>query len=476
MIRSGRDYLQSLCDGRAVWVADAPVTDMLHDPHLEPAIALRARLYDLQHQPEQRATLVCRQDGQDIPVPAALPFSQADWWAKRRATDAMLDAAGGPVFRLGDDTPGEIWALADAQDELNAIDPQFGANITRHIARATQDDMFLVTGNSTPQGSLAMGETQSQLTVLRETDAGLVVSGAKFATAAAHANYAYIKPALSSLGDQAFSNQAVGFICNLSSPGLRFICRPSSQPAAACPDEVETLLIFDKVLIPWEDVIFYRHSQAARVLRATLHRYSAFAFMQRGLRLMDILIGTAALRLRQTGLDALQPVQDRLGTLAGFRESLNAHLTAAITLAERSPAGLLMPNQSLLYAGRQMMTGGMHQMVQITRELCGGQVALARNTAADADHNRLLAFADGLLNAAQASQRMNFLTFAQAPGFAQSAALYRNFDWDGPMALVRDMAGLSKDASDAPPRQMADSAVSRWFRQSHDGEPPPLSH
>ena len=37
----------------------------------------------------------------------ALPFSQADWWAKRRATEAVLDAVGGVVTRVGDETVGE---------------------------------------------------------------------------------------------------------------------------------------------------------------------------------------------------------------------------------------------------------------------------------------------------------------------------------------------------------------------------------
>ncbi|MEZ4531367.1 MAG: 4-hydroxyphenylacetate 3-hydroxylase C-terminal domain-containing protein [Thermomicrobiales bacterium] len=36
----------------------------------------------------------------------------------------------------------------------------------------------------------------------------------------------------------------------------------------------------------------------------------------------------------------------------GYREGINAHLTAAIEQAEESPGGLLMPDQSLLYTGR----------------------------------------------------------------------------------------------------------------------------
>jgi 4-hydroxyphenylacetate 3-monooxygenase len=490
-----------LQDGRAVWIDGAPVADVTQDARFRPAIDLRARIHDMQFAPATRDLMVFYQDGDQVSVTAALPCSQRDWWAKRRATDLILDAAGGIAFRIGDDTMGEVWSLHDAEDELNSIDPQFAPNIKRLIRSAVHDDAFLVTGNTDPKGDRTGAPSDQNpdlaLRVVRETDAGLVLRGVKFGTAAAYANRAYVKPTISTLmnGDQ--SDHAVAFMCDLSSAGLKFLCRSShigrhptpDRPLSARLDEIEALLVFDDVLVPWENVIFYRHTRGAKVVRAGLHRYSAFAFLQRGLRLMDLLIGTALLRLRQAGLDGQQPVQDRLGELACFRESLNAHLTAAITLAERSPSGLMMPSQSLLYAGRQMMTTGMHHMVQIARELSGGQIGLtpsaadfgnpecgpwlkalsgSEDEALTEDHSRLIAFAHDLLNSEQASHRLNFFTFAQAPAYTQNAALYRNFDWEGPLALVRDLAGLGPPAQGSLPQKLADSAISLWFRQAHE--------
>ena len=61
------------------------------------------------------------------------------------------------------------------------------------------------------------------------------------------------------------------------------------------------------------------------------------------------MIGAALFNARQTGLEKQQAVQEKLATLACYREGINAHLIAAIATAQASPAGLLMPNQSLLY-------------------------------------------------------------------------------------------------------------------------------
>jgi 4-hydroxyphenylacetate 3-monooxygenase len=62
------------------------------------------------------------------------------------------------------------------------------------------------------------------------------------------------------------------------------------------------------------DVLFYRHTKAATFIRATLHRYSAFAFVQRNMKMADMLIGAALFNARQTGLDKQQAVQEKLAT------------------------------------------------------------------------------------------------------------------------------------------------------------------
>ncbi len=218
------------------------------------------------------------------------------------------------------------------------------------------------------------------------------------------------------------------------------------------------------MLIPWENVLFYRHTRAASYIRATLHRYSAFAFVQRIQKFADMLIGTALFNVRQTGLDKQQAVEEKLAQLAVYREGINAHLTASIALAQNSPGGLLMPNQSLLYSGRVLACSQLHEVMHIARELCGGQICVTPDKASfdspqirswlekyysvnenwiAEDRRKLLALARDLLNSDYAGHRLAFQLFAQAPPFAHLAAVYRNFDWDGPLQFVRKAAGLS---------------------------------
>ena len=496
MIRTGEDYKASIRNGRDVYMNGERVKDVTTHPMFKPLVDIRARIYDLQHDPLTRHLMTYQEDGETHAINNKLPLSQQDWWDKRRATDTVLEDIGGVVTRVGDETVGEMWSLFDGQDVLNEVDPQFSKNIREHIFKVLHADPFHVSANTDPKGDRSKAPQDQDpdmlLHVVRETDSGIIVRGAKYETAAAYANQAFTKPTIANWGDSAYSDYAVGFICDLGSPGLKFICRTGfagrapldDYPLSNRFDEIDTLVIFDDVLIPWENVLFYRHTKAAVFIRATLHRYSAFAFVQRSLKFADMMIGAALFNVRQTGLEKQQAVQEKLSQLAVYREGINAHLTAAIALPERSPGGLMMPNQSLLYTGRVLAGSQLPQMMHLARELCGGQICVTPDKAsfdnaetkpwlekfytinddwvAD-DRRRLLAFARDLLNSDYAGHRLTFQLFAQSPPFAHLAAVYRNFDWSGPLDFVRKSAGLSEKTLGKTPRSAGDRAVNQWF-------------
>src|SRR5580700_71684 len=399
MIRTGQQYLDSIRDSREVYINGERVKDLATHRMFKPLIDIRARIYDMQHEAATREILAYQDNGQWNAVANKLLRTQQDWWHKRRATDTILEDIGGVVTRVGDETVGEMWSLFDGQDVLNEVDPQFSKNIRDHILKVVHTDPFHVSANTDPKGDRSKAPQDKDpdmlLHVVKETDAGIIVRGAKYETAAAYANQAFTKPTIADWGDSAYSDYAVGFICDLGSPRLKFICRTGfsgrapvdDYPLSNRFDEVDTLVIFDDVLIPWENVLFYQHTRAAMFIRATLHRYSAFAFVQRNLRMADLMIGAALFNVRQTGLEKQQAVQEKLASLAVYRETINAHLTASIACGERSPAGLMMPNQSLLYTGRVQACSQLHHMMHIARELCGGQICVTPDKAAfeDAD-------------------------------------------------------------------------------------------
>ena len=478
MIRTGNEYRASLDDGREVWMNGEKVKDVCTHPQLKPVIDVRARIYDMQHDPSTKDQTTYQENGEDFAIGLRLPYEPKDWEDKRKAVDLVMHDIGGIVTRVGDETIGEMWSLWDGKEILNEIDPRFAENIEKHIHTAIKLDPFHVSANTDPKGDRSKAPQDQDpdmlVHVVKETDAGIVIRGAKYETAASYSNQAFLKPTIANWGNSELSDYALGCIVKMNAPGVKHICRTgfagrapnADYPLSNKVDEIDTLMILDDVLIPWEDILFYQHTRAASFIRATLHRYSAFPFVQRTLSYADLIIGAALWNVKQTGLDKQQAVQEKLSELAVWREGIDAFLTASIATAEESPNGLLMPNQSMLMSGRVHALSNLPNMMHTARELCGGQICVTPDAAtfsapdtkpwmdkfytindnwiAD-DRRKLLGLARDLLNSDYAGHRLTFQLFAQSAPFAQLGAVYRNFDWDGPLEFAHKAANLSEN-------------------------------
>ena len=478
MIRTGNEYKASLDDGREVWMNGEKVKDVCTHPQLKPVIDVRARIYDMQHDPSTKNQTTYQENGEDFAIGLRLPYEPKDWEDKRKAVDLVMHDIGGIVTRVGDETIGEMWSLWDGKEILNEIDPRFAENIEKHIHTAIKLDPFHVSANTDPKGDRSKAPQDQDpdmlVHVVKETDAGIVIRGAKYETAASYSNQAFLKPTIANWGNSELSDYALGCIVKMNAPGVKHICRTgfagrapnADYPLSNKVDEIDTLMILDDVLIPWEDILFYQHTRAASFIRATLHRYSAFPFVQRTLSYADLIIGAALWNVKQTGLDKQQAVQEKLSELAVWREGIDAFLTASIATAEESPNGLLMPNQSMLMSGRVHALSNLPKMMHTARELCGGQICVTPDAAtfsapdtkpwmdkfytindnwiAD-DRRKLLGLARDLLNSDYAGHRLTFQLFAQSAPFAQLGAVYRNFDWDGPLEFAHKAANLSEN-------------------------------
>ncbi|MYB33649.1 MAG: 4-hydroxyphenylacetate 3-hydroxylase [Gammaproteobacteria bacterium] len=477
MIRTGNEYRASLQDGREVYINGKRVEDITTHHQFKPLVDVRACIYDMQHREDTRDVMTFEENNERYPVGNQIPTKQDHWVAKRKAVDTVMKEIKGVVTRVGDETVGEMWSLADGADILNEIDPRFSENINNHIQLAVEQDPFHVSANTDPKGDRSLrpqDQDPDMLThVVKETDEGIVIRGAKYETAAAYSNQAFLKPTIANWGDATYSDYALGCIVRMNAPGVKHICRAGFQnegliedyPLSHRFDEIDTLMVLDDVLIPWEDVLFYQHTRAAAFIRTTLHRYSALPFVQRLITYADMMIGAALWNVRQTGLDKQPAVQEKLAQLAVYREGINAHLTACIAMAEKSPGGFLMPNQSLLMTGRVHAVSQLPAMMHIARELCGGQICVTPDHATfegeetgpwmkkfytinehwdSEDRRKLLTFAKDLLNSGYAGHRLTFHLFAQSPPFAHLAAVYRNFGWNGPLEFVKDAAGMSE--------------------------------
>ena len=471
MLRTGQDYIESLRDGREVWIDGEQVEDVTTHPAFAPMVNVRARIYDLGHEAGTAgpADLRRRADRGALRhhlAPAAHPRRLAgqagisrrhprrrrrrghprgrrdgrrDVVAVRRAGRAERDRPG----VLGEHRP--VTSGARSCSTRSTSRPTPTRRATARSGRKTRTPTYCCTWSARP------------------TTASWC-AGAKFETAAAYANQAFVKPTIGEWNNEVLSDYAVGFLADMGAPGIKHICRsafaaqraPDDYPLTSRYDEIDTMIVFDNVEIPWENVFFYRHTKAAAFIRATLHRYSIYPYVQRYLRFADFLLGVAYASARSTGVTMHQGVREKIAQIACYREGVNAHLTAAIELAQPSPGGLLMPNQPMMYAGRVFASTQLPAVMHILRDLCGCQVSLMPSKAMfdtpgagewlrkyftigeipAEERRKLFALARDLLNSDYAGHRLTFQLFAQSPPFSHLLAVYNNYDFSGPLDLV----------------------------------------
>ena len=104
--------------------------------------------------------------------------------------------------------------------------------------------------------------------VVKETDAGIYVSGAKVvATTSALTHYTFI----AHVGQVPIADPAYApvFIMPTSAPGVKLLCRVSNEyraavlgspfdyPLSSRLDENDAILVLDNVFVPWEDVFMH---------------------------------------------------------------------------------------------------------------------------------------------------------------------------------------------------------------------------
>ena len=141
MIRTGEQYRAGLRDGREIWIDGERVPDVTAHPAFKPVVDLKARMYDMAHDPTSAELMSFSEAGERYSILLRPPAEKSHWHEKWRAIDLYLNDICGILTRVGDETIGEMWSLLDGRNLLSEIDSRFGDNIDRHIRRVLEEEI-----------------------------------------------------------------------------------------------------------------------------------------------------------------------------------------------------------------------------------------------------------------------------------------------------------------------------------------------
>ena len=366
---TGAEYLESLRDGREIWIYGERVKDVTTHPAFRNTARMIARLYDALHDPARQATLTTPTDTGSGGVTHRFfrPSTSADDLVASR--DAIAEWARISYGWLGrsPDYKAAFLATLGANPEFYA---PYQENARRWYARVQEEVSFVnhAIVNPPVDRDRPLDEVKDvYMHVEEETDAGLVVSGAKVVATTSsltHLNF------VANNGALPIKTRPFAFVCIVptGAPGVKLLCRPSYEMTAATMgtpfdyplssrmDENDSILIFDKVFVPWENVFAYGDIEKVN----TFFPRSGFLprFMFQGCtRLavkMDFLAGLLLKAVEATGAKEFRGVQAQVGEVLAWR-NLFWGLTDAMA---RTPTpwtnGYVLPNLEYGLAYRVM--------------------------------------------------------------------------------------------------------------------------
>ena len=473
-MRSGSRYIESLRDGRAVFVDGERIEDVTKHPGFAEPIRRIAQTWDLAAAPEARSstTYVDPVSGRRHSAMWLVPRSADDLAARRRVHRLWAEPSYGLMGRTPDHVACVLSAFAGWRQLFDRGGARFGDNVVRFYEKARDEELYVAYGIVPPQidrSQPAHRQPEPFLFpgVAAERDGGIVVRGSQgITTASVLADWlfiSYITPLVP--GDEDY---ALSFVTRANAPGLRIHPRrPYAQeatsvfdyPLSSRFDEVDATVVFDDVFVPWEQVFVYRNVDLvnAQFHESPSHTLANFQSLVRFTVKLEFMAGLA---LKLLEVHAAEKKPEAQAALGGDIAALCATFDALVQAAERNPLireGVARPHPQYVYAGMSLQRRLIVDMMRAIRELAGGafQQLPSAEVGFDSPETRadLARFMRGAIVSARervkllklvwdfvgtefAGRQLQYEMFYSAAQPIVNARMFRSYDWQRGKAAV----------------------------------------
>ena len=404
--RTGEQYLQGLRDRPPeVWVGGQRVKDVTSHPGFANGAKSVAALYDMQNDPQLRdeMTYVSPTSGERVGLSFLSPAGLEDLEIRRRMFYRWAIYHGGMMGRTPDYMNAAFVAMASAAPFFDQDREGFGENVRRYYEYIRENDLCLTHTLVNPQRSRSpqryITDTLAEdvaLKVIKETDAGIIVRGARvLATLGPLSDEIAVYPSRSHHTADNANQYAVSFSIPSDTPGLRYICResfdygrsPFDHPLGARFEEMDAVAIFDNVLVPWERVFLLGSVESCNNMTARtgwiLHSFHQV--VTRIVAKTEFLLGTASLMVETLGSGEQPHVQERIAEMVMNLEIIKALLRTAEVDAAPDEWGLFTPARFPLTVAENMYARSFYPRMIEIMQLLGSSSLMALPSQADFD-------------------------------------------------------------------------------------------
>ena len=473
MTKTGADHLNSLRDGRTIYLDGQRVEDAVEHPAYRNAVRSVARLYDFQASSEnlELMTFPSPTDGHRVNRCWQLPNSYHDLVQRREALTAWAELSYGFFGRSPDHVASCLAGMVMGIQVFERHGRKRAQALLDYFAYARDHDLFVTYVIVNPQANRGKDASEQEdeflvAAVCDEDAEGITIKGAKMlGTGAIMANevlVASIQPLRP--GEEKYAFTAA---VSLGTKEVKILSRKSFEatatsefdnPLATHFDENDAVMYFDEVKIPWERVFVYRDTDMVRAQwhDAPTHVFQNYQAQIRLMVKMRFLLGLARKIAEVNGITAIPQVIETLGQLAA-QAAMVEGLVKGMEAAGRKLESYFVPDTRLLYSAQVLTQQLYPQVISTIRELAGGGVIMVPSSVADfanpeiapliektqnspvvgsKDRVKLFKLAWDAIGSEFGSRHEQYEMFYAGASFSTRGHAFRTYDWSNATGMV----------------------------------------
>lgn len=395
---TGEEYLESLRDGREVWFHGEKVDDVTTHPGFRNSARSIARLYDALHEEKTKDILTTPTDTGNN------GYTQRFFQYETNSEDLLKTRDA--IAQWAKLTYGQMGRSPDYKASFMATlgaDPEYyfpyQDNARKWYKEAQEKNWFFnhaIINPPVDRNKPMEAVNDVFVKAEEETDEGIIVSGAKMvATGSALTNYNFVAHYGSvPVGSE---EMALAFVAPMDTPGVKLICRqsyemnaavmgsPFDYPLSSRFDENDAVLVFERALIPWENVFIYKDVEKANnffpesgfLSRFTFHGVTRLAVK------LDFISGLLIKAVQTSGTDQFRGVQANVGEVLAWKNMFWSMSDAMALNPDQGKNGTVLPNLKYGLSYRVFMSEGWPKIKEIIENVVAGNLIVQPSSADD---------------------------------------------------------------------------------------------
>jgi 4-hydroxyphenylacetate 3-monooxygenase len=357
----GKDFIDRINKSKnEIWYDGEKIKGEISEhPAFKGVVMTKASLYDLQNSPNLKDEMTFFLPEKQDPIGLSYLQSKTkeDLKRRRKMIEHWARHTHGMMGRSPDYMNTVVMSFASSAALLKDRENCFPKNIQCLYERAMEHDLSFTHTFITPQvnrSQVYLGFSSEPISakVVDRNEKGLVIKGARLlATQGGLTDEVLVFSAPRVFFDP---SEAFAFSIPSNTKGLKFICRESfvggessfNHPLSSRYEEMDSIVVFDNVLVPWDRVFYYDNVDAATdlLLQSSFYQFAYHQVVTRQIVKTEFMLGVAQLLVETINVGEYQHIQEKLSEMIIGLETMKALVEKSENDAELDEWGYMRPS------------------------------------------------------------------------------------------------------------------------------------